>query len=105
MYKGEMHANVRRACLAEGMSARETSQVFGLHRDTVRKMLAYSVPPATGARAYTGVIHAIPGSRCRLRLPRQSARQLGVSSGSLHVSVAADTSLSKTRFPAGFLGD
>ncbi len=59
MYKGEMHANVRRACLAEGMSGRETSQVFGLHRDTVRKMLTYSVPPATGARAYTGVIHAI----------------------------------------------
>ena len=29
----------------EGMSTREASRVFGLHRDTVRKMLAYSVPP------------------------------------------------------------
>ena len=29
----------------EGMSVREASRVFGLHRDTVRKMLAYSVPP------------------------------------------------------------
>ena len=28
-----------------GMSVREASRVFGLHRDTVRKMLAYSVPP------------------------------------------------------------
>ena len=27
------------------MSIREASRVFGLHRDTVRKMLAYSVPP------------------------------------------------------------
>ena len=27
------------------MSIREASQVFGLHRDTVRKMVAYSVPP------------------------------------------------------------
>ena len=42
MYKGEMHANVRRACLAEGMSGRETSQMFGLHREVVRKMLGPS---------------------------------------------------------------
>ena len=28
-----------------------------------------------------------------------------MSSGSLYVGVSADTSLSKTRFPAGFLGD
>ena len=27
------------------MSVREASRVFGLHRDTVRKMLAYSAPP------------------------------------------------------------
>ena len=27
------------------MSMREAARVFGLHRDTVRKMLAYSVPP------------------------------------------------------------
>ena len=31
--------------MVEGMSVREASRVFGLHRDTVRKMLAYSVPP------------------------------------------------------------
>ena len=27
------------------MSVREAARVFGLHRDTVRKMLKYSVPP------------------------------------------------------------
>ena len=34
-----------RAGMVEGISVREASRLFGLHRDTVRKMLAYSVPP------------------------------------------------------------
>ena len=41
----EMYARVRRAGMVEGMSVREASRVFSLHRDTVRKMLAHSVPP------------------------------------------------------------
>ena len=41
----EMYARVRRACMVDGMSTREAAHVFGLHRDTVRKMLKYSVPP------------------------------------------------------------
>ena len=45
MYRVESYLRVRRAVMVEGMSIREASQVFGLHRDTVRKMLAYSVPP------------------------------------------------------------
>ena len=45
MYKVELYARVRRACMVEGMSSREAAQVFGLHRDTVRKMLEHSVPP------------------------------------------------------------
>ena len=45
MYSVEMYVQVRRACLVGGMSVREASRVFGLHRDTVRKMLAYSAPP------------------------------------------------------------
>ena len=45
MYNVELYARVRRACMVEGMSTREAARVFGLHRDTVRKMLAYSVPP------------------------------------------------------------
>ena len=45
MYKVELYARVRRACMVEGMSSREAAWVFGLHRDTVRKMLKYSVPP------------------------------------------------------------
>ena len=45
MYQVELYARVRRACFVEGMSIREAARVFGLHRDTVRKMLKYSVPP------------------------------------------------------------
>ena len=68
MYKLEMYARVRRACNVEGMSIREASRVFGLHRDTVRKMLEYSVPPGYRRQspprrskldAYRGVIDRI----------------------------------------------
>ena len=41
----DLYARVRRACHVEGMSAREAARKFGVHRDTVRKMLKYSVPP------------------------------------------------------------
>ena len=52
--------------------------MFGLHRDTVRKMLAYSVPPGYRRQAlprrpklkpYTGVIDLIMGDD--LRLPKK----------------------------------
>ena len=45
MYRVDLYLRVRRTVMVEGMSVRETSRVFGLHRDTVRKMLTYSVPP------------------------------------------------------------
>ncbi len=45
MYKVDVYLRVRRAVMVEGMSIWEAARVFGLHRDTVRKMLAYSVPP------------------------------------------------------------
>ena len=68
MYRVELYLRVRRACLVDGMSIREPSGVFGLHRDTVRKMLAHSVPPGYRRRKpptrpkigpYTGVIDRI----------------------------------------------
>ena len=45
MYSVELYMRVRRACMVDGMSIREASRVFGLHRDTVRKMLKYAAPP------------------------------------------------------------
>ena len=41
----ELYARVRRACMVEQMSTREAARVYGLHRDTVRKMLKHSAPP------------------------------------------------------------
>ena len=37
MYRVEMYARVRRACMVEGMGIREAAREFGLHRDTVRQ--------------------------------------------------------------------
>ena len=45
MYRVDVYLRVRRAVMVDGMSMREASRGFGLHRDPVRKMLAYSVPP------------------------------------------------------------
>ena len=45
MYVVELYFRVRKACLVGGMSIREASHEFGVHRDTVRKMLANPVPP------------------------------------------------------------
>ena len=54
--------------MVDGMSMREAARTFGLHRDTVRKMLAYSVPPGYRRQTpprrpklepYTGVIDRI----------------------------------------------
>ena len=68
MYKVDVYLRVRRAVMVEGVSIREASRVFGLHRDTVRKMLAYSVLPGYRRQIsprrpklepYTGVIDRI----------------------------------------------
>ena len=68
MYSVDVYLRVRRAVMVEGMSVREAARTFGLHRDTVRKMLAYSVPPGYQRQTpprkpklspYTGVIDRI----------------------------------------------
>ena len=68
MYLVDVYLRIRRAVMVDGMSVREASLVFGLHRDTVRKMLAYSVPPGYPRQgpprrpkleSFTGVIDRI----------------------------------------------
>ena len=68
MYKVDMYARVRRASMVEGMGIREAAREFGLHRDTVRKVLKYSIPPGYSRskpvrrpklEPYTGVIDRI----------------------------------------------
>ena len=41
----ELYARVRRAVIVDKMSEREAAKEFGLARETVRKMMRYSVPP------------------------------------------------------------
>ena len=78
MYKVDVYLRVRRAVMVEGKSIREAAREFGLHRDTVRKMLAYSIPPGYRRQTpprrpkletYTGVIDRILDDD--LRLPRK----------------------------------
>ena len=45
MFSVELYARVRHACHVEGLSQREAARRFGIHRNTVRKMLAFAVPP------------------------------------------------------------
>ena len=41
----EVYARVRRAIQVDGMSQREAARQFGLARKTIRKMMAFSIPP------------------------------------------------------------
>src|SRR5258708_33490234 len=45
MFKVELYGRVRRAVRVEGRSERLVALVFGISRETVRKMLRYAVPP------------------------------------------------------------
>ena len=78
MYLVELYLRVRRACMVDGMSIREASRMFGVHRDTVRKMLENPVPPGYRMRRprrrrklerYTAIIDRI--LRDDLDLPRK----------------------------------
>src|SRR5258708_38462156 len=69
MYSVELYGRVRRAVLVEGKSERTVAQEVGIARETVRKMLRYSVPP--------GYRRGQPGKRAR------QGRGDGVCAGSL----------------------
>ena len=45
MFTVELYAGIRRAVMVDGLSRREAAKRFGVHRNTITKMLQYSVPP------------------------------------------------------------
>src|SRR3982074_678366 len=45
MFTVELYARIRRAVMVEGLSRREAAKRFGVHRNTITKMLQFSVPP------------------------------------------------------------
>ena len=106
MFAVEMYARVRRACMVEGMSVREASRVFDRHRDTVRKMLAYSVPPGYRRQEpprrpklapFTGVIDGIlEADRQVPRKQRHTAKRIFERLRDEHGFTGADTLRSRT---------
>ena len=45
MYSVDIYNRVRRACLKNGMSSRETARYFNKDRKTIAKMLRHALPP------------------------------------------------------------
>jgi hypothetical protein len=65
MYSVDIYSRVRRACLKDGMSAREAARYFNKDRKTIAKMLSHELPPGyrrsepphrPTLNAYVGVI-------------------------------------------------
>ncbi len=64
MFSVELYGGVRSACHVEGLSQREAARRFGIHRNTVRKMLALSVGIIMDTPCATS-----PTSSLRIRAP------------------------------------
>ena len=107
VYHVETYLRVRRAVMVNGMSIREAARVFGLHRDTVRKMLEYSVPPGYWRQTpprrpnlrqaqeepFTGVIDKILEDGPKVpRKQRHTASESGSGYGTSTVSTASTPS-------------
>jgi len=81
----DLYRKVRLAC-AEGMSQREAARHFGISRDSVRKILAFSIPPGYRRSApiqrpkldgFTGIIDQwLSEDRERPRKQRHTAKRV-----------------------------
>ncbi len=86
MYTVEMYQRVRRAHYVEGMSKRKVADVFGIHRQTVKKMLSFSIPPgyrrsqpihSPKLGGFTGIIDAIlADDKLRPKKQRHTAKRI-----------------------------
>jgi transposase len=45
MFTVELYARIRHAVMIDGLARREAAKRFGVHRNTITKMLSFSVPP------------------------------------------------------------
>src|SRR6202045_5214363 len=50
MFTVELYAKIRHAVMIDGLSRREAAKRFGVHRNTITKMLSFSVPPGNRRR-------------------------------------------------------
>ena len=82
----ELYARVRRAVQVDGLSEREAARQFGISRETVRKMLRYSLPPGYSRQqpirrpklgAWIGIIDQIlEDDKARPAKQRHSAKRI-----------------------------
>ncbi|MDA0204748.1 MAG: hypothetical protein O2795_05295 [Acidobacteria bacterium] len=87
MYREELYAQVRRSVFVEGISEREAASLFGIARETVRKIVRYATQPGyqrskpvkrPKLRPYTGIIDQIlAGDRDQPRKQRHTAKRIG----------------------------
>jgi hypothetical protein len=81
MFTVELYAKIRLAVMVDRLSRREAAKRFGVHRNTITKVLSFSVPPATaGAKKlgpYMAWIDAIlEGDRRVHKKQRHTAHEL-----------------------------
>jgi transposase len=76
MFTVELYAKIRHVVMVDGLSRREAAKRFGVHRNTITKMLSFSVPPGYRRRerpasryGLTWCVSLIPRGRlfCLLR--------------------------------------
>ena len=58
MFTVELYAKIRHAVMIDGLSRREAAKRFGVHRNTITKMLSFSVPPGYRRRERPGIQEA-----------------------------------------------
>ena len=86
MYSVDIYSRVRRACLKDGMSAREAARYFNKDRKTIAKMLRYELPPGYRRSepphrptldAYVGVIDELLRSdKALIKKQRHTSRRI-----------------------------
>ena len=89
MFTVELYAKIRHAVMIDGLSRREAAKRFGVHRNTITKMLSFSVRPDTvGVNGRhprsSGLIWrgSTPFLKATARFTRSSGtRRIGFSSG------------------------
>jgi len=86
MYSVDIYSRVRRACLKDGMSAREAARYFNKDRKTIAKMLCHELPPGYQRSkaprrptldAYVGIIDEILRSdKALIKKQRHTAKRI-----------------------------
>src|ERR1019366_1522047 len=65
MFTVELYAGIRRAVMVDGLSRREAAKRFGVHRNTITKMLQFSIPPGQAQADFGQADGYIAGKKVR----------------------------------------